>query len=55
VKIDEEWALAMRAAVITAMPHQLRQLFCTILISNKPLNAPDLWEEFYLDMADDLF
>jgi hypothetical protein len=43
----------MQAAVQWQMPIQLRNTFCTLIKENKPINTPQLWEEFYLEMAED--
>jgi hypothetical protein len=55
VPIQAEWQLALRAAVAWQMPQQLRHTFCTIIKENKPINTLELWNEFYLEMAEDHF
>jgi hypothetical protein len=35
------------------MPIQLRNTFCTLIKENKPISTSQLWEEFYMEMAED--
>ena len=50
---DKEWHLALTEAEATAMPRQLRDFFCLILVNNTPRNALKLWEHHKFKLCED--
>ena len=50
---DKEWHLALAEAEATAMPSQLRDFFCLILVNNTPRNAVKLWEHHKFKLCED--
>ena len=51
---DEEWKLCLRDAVAMQMGYSVRQLFATILIHCNPTSPHLLWEEFKVQICDDI-
>jgi len=49
----KEWLACLNDAVQTASPHQLRQLFATIIVFCQPSNPADLFNEFLPAMSID--
>ncbi|MGA1502986.1 MAG: hypothetical protein ACO38Z_10310, partial [Candidatus Nanopelagicales bacterium] len=50
---DEEWRETMAASVVTAMPAQIRDLFCTLILECEVSDKLALFREFAADMAED--
>ena len=51
---DEEWIQCLREAAIIKTGHQLRRLFCVILTQCFPLHPLALWNQFKMQICDDL-
>ncbi|KAM7498068.1 hypothetical protein LguiA_022482 [Lonicera macranthoides] len=51
---DEEWIQCLREAVIMRTGSQLRRLFCVILTQCSPLKPDALWNQFSVNICDDL-
>ncbi len=52
---DIEWNRTLNEASEISSPHQIRNLFVTILIHGEPSNPPKLWESFKHSMSEDIF
>ena len=50
---DMEWQRCLEEAATFRMPHQLRELFVSILVFNHPTDPLALWLKFVNDLAED--
>lgn len=50
---DREWRACLTEASVYKSPHQLQQLFATILVHCAPTNPQALWQDFRHDLAED--